>query len=1500
MFYTSLFALRAGIKVFLLIVLLSLSGFAQQTVTAVVTDYNGGWASTSSSPSTTQPNNHHNLLAFRIGTTWYSTGVNNSMIAGVSGGPGSAFTVSDWAALVPSGATAGNVGQGAASDGDVNVAVGQIYPTPSGNVVQYVSDGIKGLDVSTFANNVTGTFTFPLATIDPAAVGDGVPDILYTNAAATTSVVVTFKLYNSSGTLLATATSGAIGNLPVIGNFMDDRFDTSNGAAIVKNTKLPFRAVTIELSDFGISSAVMATATRLDMNLPGEVDPSFIAVNRNSLAVLADISGKVFEDVNYGGGSGRSFAASAGIARPNARVELYKSNGTFVSSTITDSSGNYNFHVATGDYIVRVVNSTVTSSRAGYTTALLPVQTFRTNGTSGSTVEVTNMVGGENPSLVDAGSNTTSATLSSLTTATTTPESIAAVSLGSGGISNADFGYNFDTIVNTNSTGQGSLAQFIANSNALANSGLAQNLPALVASNYSTDDEVSIFMIPAAALNGSGANAGTAVISIPVKLNITGANTKLDGRTQTANIGNSNAGLIGTGGTVGVDGLTLSKIERPEIVLKSTGSTAFGFVGNAFDLRGVAGYGASSGSSSFGIVSSGVSGKIAGNIIGGMADGSAPVATEQNAYSGITSSGQILYENNFGGYSPYVLILVGSATSTINNNEFSNMGPAYGSGRPDGDTISIQAPTVITGNLFRNFSGTYDTSGGSHLEVLSTSTVSNNTLKQAMRNNIRLLNGSAGTTVYRNIITEAHDDSGVGGNATTVTSVISENSIFNNKGLGIDLGVSTLLNDGITLNDANDSDAGPNGKLNFPVFSGVTFVNGNLLVRGCAPTGSKIELFVADGGGAAGGNRAIAGGGTASRDYGEGMKYLSTQTEGVSDFDSGTCAVTGPDGNVNTGMSAFAFSIPVPSGVVDGTFITSTATLSGATSEFSPTIDAVIQDKFSCDAKFYLVRSNASAGAMQLSNINFGSTASYADIGDLSHGFSTEAIGYRGADNYIYGIADGNKLIRVGADGTEVQLAIVAGLPAGVTDSGDIGPDGFLYVKPSGSNTSLYKIDVTSATPSAVLITLTQSIAVSDFAFNPVDGKIYAANGSTLYVIDPGSGLVTAFGSATPFTDGDSNWFDSSGNYYVLKNSNGAIYVVDVGTNGSGSGVYSIIGTASGLTRSDGAACPGASPVTLVNVGAYKSIKLTNDADGNSIPTPGDTVEYTVRYANQGLGFVRNFQVSDMLPSGLTITSAGAQTIVATGSTTSVAKNAAYTGAATGAVSNLLDGGARLGAQGTVTITIPATIDSGKTGAISNQTSASSDNLSAAVLSDNAGKTADISSALQAAPYNFAIAAGSVAQVINASVDPTVFTIASVPIVVLTKDCILPTDCTTAAQVPGTDLEYKIKFKNTGTSDALNLIVFDRVPKFTDFKLGSAAVNTATTGLTVVIEYSNDFDPLNPSSATWTYSPMSGGGGAISGYDRNVKGVRWRISSGSLPNTSPNNEGDVSFVVRIQ
>lgn len=119
-------------------------------------------------------------------------------------------------------------------------------------------------------------------------------------------------------------------------------------------------------------------------------------------------------------------------------------------------------------------------------------------------------------------------------------------------------------------------------------------------------------------------------------------------------------------------------------------------------------------------------------------------------------------------------------------------------------------------------------------------------------------------------------------------------------------------------------------------------------------------------------------------------------------------------------------------------------------------------------------------------------------------------------------------------------------------------------------------------------------------------------------------------------------------------------------------------------------------------------------------------------------------------------------------------------------------------------------------------------------------------------------------------------------------------------QQPGTDLAYTIQYTNSGGTAAQNLAIVDQVPDNTDFKIGSQTSTPGSTGLTIVIEYSNDYDPLSPGTATWTYTPVSAGGGAASGYDRQVKALRWRVTAGNLSPTAPNNTATIGFTAKIR
>ncbi len=471
----------------------------------------------------------------------------------------------------------------------------------------------------------------------------------------------------------------------------------------------------------------------------------------------------------------------------------------------------------------------------------------------------------------------------------------------------------------------------------------------------------------------------------------------------------------------------------------------------------------------------------------------------------------------------------------------------------------------------------------------------------------------------------------------------------------------------------------------------------------------------------------------------------------------------------------------------------------------------------------------------------------------------------------------------------------------------DIGSNGIGYFT-EGLN--LYRFDSNAAT-----VTFTNLGAITNAAGNAVnlttgggdlaifsDGTIFIIDSSgNAFTVDPTTveavyrGQVTGAGTIGGIT------FADDGTLYVgtsIGGTTGALYSTTINPATTSWALTQIGG--SSTAYGDLAGCGETTNPFGFDVSAYKSVKLTNDADSNSIVSAGDTVTYTIHYVNEAGSSSTNFQINDQLPAGLTITAAGAQVVTVSGTGTTATANASYTGAAAGALSDLLASSATLGGQGTITVTIPATVDVGASGTLLNQSSATGDGLTVAVPSDNAGQTSDLPAALQAAPFNLTVPASSISQTITAAIDPTAIVLAGLPNVGLVKACTVPADCTTNPQLPDTDLTYEITFTNTGNIAATNLAIVDAVPNDTDFKVGSASASVGSTGLTFVIEYSDDYNAASPGTATWTYTPASGAGGADAGYDRNVKAIRWRVTAGTLSQTSPNNSGSVSFIAKIR
>ena len=665
-------------------------------------------------------------------------------------------------------------------------------------------------------------------------------------------------------------------------------------------------------------------------------------------ALAATISGTVFEDANYGGGAGRSLAASGGVGADSARVEIYNSSGTLLSTITTSATGQWSYtYGGNAERRIRVVNGTVHSERSGGPgcTTCVPVQTFRVEAPSGTTVAITNEVGGRNPALSDA----TSATATfPTTTATQTAQSWSVVIPSAGGstVSGVDFGFNFDTIVNTRDaascapTGamfpcQGSLRQFIIDANALGGEGtLAQAGSGQIdglTSALPSGQESSIFMIPASALTSNVASI-TLASALPT---LTGASTRLDATTQTVNIGNTNTGTLGTGGTVGVDAISLPAFPRPEVQLNcdASGTTPVTLAASSQSIVGFAlrqGY----------ILLSGTNGLARNNLVGMTASGSS-ADDSSDAYGIAFSASGAVIRNNFVTVNNSAIRSDGGGSGAIITlNEVAR--PSFGhTNTLDGILLINGASNVqVTANLVRDQRGGgielgFGAASDSYTNVsVTNNTASNNgfdsgTTPSTERLGVVAYNltGTNVTFVKNRII----NNGGPGLLVMAATGVsASQNSFSGNGGLAIDLDPVTRdpnslgTPNGVTLNDANDADSGPNGLLNYPVITSALILNGQLSIAGFARPGSAMELYIAQ---------------PDPTGFGEGQTYLGLLTEGSgSDLDAttgtyGPAAINGVAQGTDT-TNRFAFRIAVPAGVAVASVLTATATVSGQTSEF--------------------------------------------------------------------------------------------------------------------------------------------------------------------------------------------------------------------------------------------------------------------------------------------------------------------------------------------------------------------------------------------------------------------------------------------------------------------------------------------------------------------------------------------------------------------------------------
>ena len=357
-------------------------------------------------------------------------------------------------------------------------------------------------------------------------------------------------------------------------------------------------------------------------------------------------------------------------------------------------------------------------------------------------------------------------------------------------------------------------------------------------------------------------------------------------------------------GPVTIDGTTQAGFSgTPLIQLNGAGAGAasgLSITGGSSTIRGLI----ISGFTRDGILLNGSSGNIiAGNYIGTNAAGTAAAAntTSGSSYAGVriqdstnnTIGGTSAADRNVISGNTYVGILVTGASTANNLIQGNYVGvdvngnTALSNGY---DAISIEsgghsttiggtsagARNVLSGNMARGIwtDGGGDVIQGNYIGVGADGTTQIGNYQEGIY--IKVSNTTVGGTAAGagNVITYSGR---VGGSINGMTwagvmlspgasytgNAIQGNSIYDNTGLGIDLGNSGE-NDGVTANDAGDGDTGANGLQNFPVVSSASYDGLTLTLSGSLNsvnlTNYRIEFF--------------ANSSADASNYGEGRRYL--------------------------------------------------------------------------------------------------------------------------------------------------------------------------------------------------------------------------------------------------------------------------------------------------------------------------------------------------------------------------------------------------------------------------------------------------------------------------------------------------------------------------------------------------------------------------------------------------------------------------------------------------
>ncbi len=283
------------------------SAHASDEVTAVWGSFNSNsWTANVANASTATPANGHNdLLAFTAGGVRYSTGVNDAVLGGV-------FQPVVFQAFTP------NVSSVPAAGGLNAIAQSASYDT-SKSRADYLSDGVRGLDLSTALFNIpASSLRFSASVGNPESTTDDVPDVLVTQVGQPSTKTDSFYFIDENGAVVGKSVSIALNGVQIVARQNWQFWNPNHTKSTIADGNRDLRMVAYHFRDFGITPQNMGQVAGFVQALSGDSDIAFVAYNQEAVSTPAALS----------------------VQKTNGVAAITKGGRTVYTVTVTNTGGS--------------------------------------------------------------------------------------------------------------------------------------------------------------------------------------------------------------------------------------------------------------------------------------------------------------------------------------------------------------------------------------------------------------------------------------------------------------------------------------------------------------------------------------------------------------------------------------------------------------------------------------------------------------------------------------------------------------------------------------------------------------------------------------------------------------------------------------------------------------------------------------------------------------------------------------------------------------------------------------------------------------------------------------------------------------------------------------------------------------------------------------------------------------------------------------------------------